>query len=93
MRRDHVRVASVDELTLAPAPYVVIELAAALTGLSAKAIERKIDEGVWVEGQEFVRGPDGRRYISIEGYRRWVERGLGSKRVKRTSARNGDSRR
>ncbi|MBK6788947.1 MAG: excisionase [Betaproteobacteria bacterium] len=56
------------------ASYVTIKLAAAITGLSEKAINGKIDEGIWLEGKEWRRGPDGRRYISLRGYAAWVER-------------------
>ena len=55
------------------ASYVTIKLAAVITGLSEKAINGKIDEGIWLEGKEWRRGPDGRRYISLRGYAAWVE--------------------
>ena len=42
------------------AAYVLIPKAADLTGFTVKAIERKIEEGVWLEGREYRRGPDGR---------------------------------
>lgn len=56
------------------APYVTIKMAAAQTGLSEKAIRRKIEDGVWLEGREWRRAPDGRLYISMRGYQAWVER-------------------
>lgn len=59
---------------IAPGPYVTQELAAQLTGYTVKAIERKRIDGIWVEGREWIRAPDGRPLISIEGFRRWVER-------------------
>lgn len=74
-----------DTVTLAPAPYVVIPLAATITGLSAKAIYRKIEEGHWLEGREFKRGPDGHIYISIKGYTAWVESALMSGRSRSVS--------
>lgn len=55
------------------APYVTIRLAASITGLTEKAINGKIDEGVWLEGKEWRRGPDGKRYVSVRGYTTWVE--------------------
>lgn len=58
-----------------PARYVVIPLASACTGLSVKAIERKIEAGVWVEGREYRRAADGRIYVDLKGYERWVEKG------------------
>jgi len=54
--------------------YVRIPTAAVATGLSEKAIRRKIEEGKWLEGREFIRR-DGEIYISRRGYERWVERG------------------
>jgi hypothetical protein len=61
-------------VTVQPSRYVVIPLAASITGLSAKAIERKIEGGVWIEGREYRRGPDGRIYVDLKGYERWVEK-------------------
>ncbi len=29
--------------------------------------------GVWVEGREYVRAPDNRVLVDLEGYERWVE--------------------
>ena len=57
------------------ADYVTIPVAAAMTGYSAKAIRRKIEAGVWLEGREFRRAPDGHVLISVKGYESWVERG------------------
>lgn len=60
---------------VAPAPCVRIPLAAAIFGLTEKAIRRKIEEGKWVEGRQFFRSPDGEIYISVQGVTRWVEKG------------------
>lgn len=59
---------------LSPAPYVTVRLAATITGLTEKAIRRKIQEGKWLEGREYRRSPDGRIFISLKGYQQWVER-------------------
>lgn len=59
------------------ADYVTIPIAAAMTGYSVKAIRRKIEAGVWLEGREFRRAPDGHVLISVKGYELWVERGRG----------------
>lgn len=50
-------------------------VAEAITGISTKAMNQKIDEGVWAQNREWKKGPDGRRYLDIHGYERWVERG------------------
>lgn len=57
-----------------PDRYVTIALAATLTGLTPKAINRKIENGDWAEGLEYRRCPDGTLRVDMEGYRRWVER-------------------
>jgi len=54
------------------ANYVTIALAAAVTGYSEKAIRRKIEAGVWLEGREYVRAPDGHVLINMVGYHAWV---------------------
>lgn len=55
--------------------YVTIQLAAVLTGYSPKAIRRKIESGIWLEGREYRKAPDGHVLISMKGYQLWVERG------------------
>jgi hypothetical protein len=40
-----------------PAPYVTIALAATLTDYSEKAIRRKIQDGVWLEGRGYRKSP------------------------------------
>ncbi len=61
-----------EHVWLAPAGYVTVSLAAAITGLSQPAIRGKFRDGKWIEGREFVRAPDGGVFISIEGFERWV---------------------
>ncbi len=53
--------------------YVLIPKFSELTGYTPKAVERKIAEGVWIEGREFRRAPDNRILIDLEGFARWVE--------------------
>jgi hypothetical protein len=61
---------------LMPARYVRVHLFETLTGYSAKAVERKIASGVWMEGREFKRAPDGHVLIDMRGYEQWVEKRL-----------------
>lgn len=63
-----------DNAQLAPASYVTIRLASITTGLSEKAIRRKIEEGKWIEGREYRRSPDGGIFISMKGFEKWVEK-------------------
>ena len=37
----------------------------------------KIEDGIWLEGREFRRAPDGHVLISLKGYQQWVEQGRG----------------
>ena len=53
--------------------YVLLPKFEELTGYTVKAIESKIDKGIWREGKEFRRAPDGRILVDLEGYQRWVE--------------------
>lgn len=62
---------------VSPASYVTISLASAITGLTEKAIRRKIEDGKWVEGREYRRSPDGGIFVSLKGYQRWVEGAAG----------------
>ncbi len=54
------------------ARFVRIPVAAELTGYTQKAIRRKIESGVWLEGREFRRAPDGNILIDMENFERWV---------------------
>ncbi len=67
------------------AEYVRIPKAAELTGYTAKAIEHKIDSGVWAYGEVWTYAPDGHRVVIMGGYRKWVEMGRASPPVKRRS--------
>jgi len=60
---------------LVPPRYVQLSVASLVTGYSEKAMQNKIDEGVWIEGKEWHRAPDGRRLVDLHGYERWVEGG------------------
>lgn len=63
----------IEQSIISPAPYVTISLASTVTGLTEKAIRRKIEDGKWLEGREFRRSPDGGIFVSIMGYAKWVE--------------------
>lgn len=55
--------------------YVTIDEASRCTGYTVDAINQKIDKGVWKEGREWRRAPDGRRLIDRDGYEAWVDAG------------------
>jgi hypothetical protein len=58
---------------LVPARYVLLALAASVTGYTVKAMQRKIERGDWIEGRVWRRAPDGRILIDLIGYQQWVE--------------------
>lgn len=62
-------------IAVASAPYVTIRHFEGATGYTAKAVERKIADGVWLENEVWVRAPDGRILIRMAGYVAWVEGG------------------
>lgn len=52
--------------------WLTIEKFSAESGYTADAIRSKIKRGDWLEGQVFVKAPDGRILVSTEGYEAWV---------------------
>lgn len=63
--------------------YLRIEKFAAETGYTPKAIRRKIETGVWIEGVQYRRAPDGRILVCMEAFEAWVE---GSRSIAARSA-------
>lgn len=61
-------------IQIAPARFVTIELAEAVTGLTASAIRTKIARAVWLEGRQYVKR-EGRVFIDLRGVEKWVEQG------------------
>jgi hypothetical protein len=60
--------------TFVPATrYVRLPVFELMTGYTAKAVRRKIEEGVWVEGHQYRKAPDGHILVDLEGYTQWVE--------------------
>jgi hypothetical protein len=57
-----------------PARFVTIELAERLTGMSQKAIRRKIERAIWAEGIHFRRR-DGGVFIDLPAVMKWVDVG------------------
>lgn len=71
---------------VALADSVLLPLAEKATGLTVKAMRQKINNGVWLQGREYDKGPDGHIYISISGYISWVRSGRASRSGKLASA-------
>jgi len=55
--------------------YKTITQFAAESGYTESAIRAKIAKGIWLEGQVWIRAPDNKPLINVEGYHAWVESG------------------
>lgn len=53
--------------------WVLIPMFCGLTGYTDKAVRRKIEDGVWLEGRHYRKAPDGRIHINMQEYYKWVE--------------------
>lgn len=65
---------------VAPNDWCLVPVAAAATGYTPKAIERKRQEGVWVEGVHWRRAPDGHIFVCLSAVSKWVASGGGKRR-------------
>jgi hypothetical protein len=54
--------------------WVTIKNAAELSGYTVKAIDRKRQSGVWLEGIIWIKAPDGRILVSADAIDEWPER-------------------
>ncbi len=52
--------------------YVRVNKFSELSGYTPKAVERKIEAGVWAEGRHYIRSPDGRIHIDLKEYEKWL---------------------
>jgi hypothetical protein len=57
----------------APLPYLTISKFAEESGYTEDAIRAKIKNGVWLESLVWIKAPDGRVLIIVEGYQKWAE--------------------
>lgn len=53
--------------------YLTIDKFSEVSGYTKEAIRSKIKRGQWLEGREWMKAPDGRNLINMEGYEQWVE--------------------
>lgn len=53
--------------------WMLIPLFCAHTGYTVKAVQRKIESGVWLEGKHYRRAPDGHITMSLPAYYAWVQ--------------------
>jgi hypothetical protein len=57
---------------------VTVRKAAAMTGLTEKAIRRKIETGKWQQGRHFHKAPDSGIFIDLVAITEWFKRGRGN---------------
>ena len=55
------------------AKYQTIKKFAEESGYTQAAIRTKIQDGTWQQGAVWIRAPDKKPLISVEGYNEWVE--------------------
>lgn len=53
--------------------WCLIPVFCQLTGYSDKAVRRKIASGVWIEGRQYRKAPDGHITMNMREYHKWVE--------------------
>jgi hypothetical protein len=53
--------------------WVLIPMFCSLTGYTDKAVRRKMEDGVWLEGKHYKKAPDGRITMNVQEYYKWVE--------------------
>jgi hypothetical protein len=56
-----------------PVNWVTVLRFCDITGYTVDAVDKKRQQGVWLEGNVWKHAPDNRILISIEGYHAWVE--------------------
>jgi hypothetical protein len=62
--------------------FVLIPKFCELTGYTDKAVRRKIQDGIWTQGREYSKAPDGHIMINLENYDKWVEKKICREDVK-----------
>jgi len=60
--------------------YVTVAKFCIETGYTEDAVRTKIRDGVWLQNIIWIKAPDGRILMSIEGYNEWVEAAVISQR-------------
>lgn len=53
--------------------YVTIPKFSAESGYAEDAVRTKIRDGVWLQDVVWIKAPDGRVLIDIEGFHAWAE--------------------
>ncbi len=73
--------------------WMLLPLFCMCTGYTLKAVQRKIEDGKWLEGRIYKRAPDGHITINLQEYYRWVDGPGANIAADERRARNVDRRR
>lgn len=55
-----------------PIEWIRKEKFCEISGITLKAVNKKIENGNWLRGKHYKTGPDGKHYINLEAYNEWV---------------------
>jgi len=53
--------------------YVTIQKFSDISGYTKRAVEAKINKGIWAEGVQYRKAPDSRILVDLEMFDKWVE--------------------
>jgi len=53
-------------------PYLIKQFVETVGFYTETAIRNKISEGVWLNGREYIKAPDGHIYIIKSGVLKWI---------------------
>ena len=53
--------------------YVLLNVFCSLSGYTDKAVRRKLEDGVWVEGRHYKKLPDGHIAMDMQAFYKWCE--------------------
>lgn len=56
-----------------PSQWVLVKRFAEVTGYSENAVRHKVKNGTWVQGRIWRKAPDGRIFLNLTEFERWVE--------------------
>ena len=56
-----------------PSQWVLVKRFAEVTGYSENAVRYEVKNGTWVQGRIWRKAPDGRIFVNLGEFERWVE--------------------
>jgi hypothetical protein len=68
--------------------YMTIPKFALESGYTEDAIRTKIRDGIWPQNDVWIKAPDGRNLIDVQGYEKWVETGVALKLHRKAASKS-----